>query len=222
MVVGMADCQISRPPDQVLVTYALGSCIAVAMHDPVARVGGMLHFMLPESSISTGQGRRESVHVRRYGHPAAVPPRLRMRAPRNAGWWCGPPAALRSWTTTECSISASGIIWPCARSCGRPGVLVQGEEVGGNPVADGAAGSRQRPVLARGPGTAERELAPAQSAERRKRMAYRVLIVDDSPAMRAFIRRIIELSGLEDAEFLEAADGREALNLLREQWVDVC
>ncbi|MGC9947835.1 MAG: response regulator [Bryobacteraceae bacterium] len=52
-------------------------------------------------------------------------------------------------------------------------------------------------------------------------MAFRVLIVDDSPVMRAFIRRIIVLSGIEGAEFLEAADGREALNLLRSQWVDV-
>ena len=52
-------------------------------------------------------------------------------------------------------------------------------------------------------------------------MAFRVLIVDDSPVMRAFIRRIIVLSGLEGAEFLEASDGREALNVLRAQWVDV-
>jgi two-component system chemotaxis response regulator CheY len=52
-------------------------------------------------------------------------------------------------------------------------------------------------------------------------VAFRVLIVDDSPVMRAFIRRIIALSGMEDADFLEASDGREALTLLREQWVDV-
>jgi len=52
-------------------------------------------------------------------------------------------------------------------------------------------------------------------------VAFRVLIVDDSPVMRAFIRRIIVLSGMEGAEFLEASDGREALNLLHEQWVDV-
>jgi two-component system, chemotaxis family, chemotaxis protein CheY len=52
-------------------------------------------------------------------------------------------------------------------------------------------------------------------------VAFRVLIVDDSPVMRAFIRRIIVLSGMEGAEFLEAADGRQALDLLRAQWVDV-
>ncbi|MGA2740384.1 MAG: response regulator [Bryobacteraceae bacterium] len=52
-------------------------------------------------------------------------------------------------------------------------------------------------------------------------MSFRVLIVDDSPVMRAFIRRIIVLSGMEGAEFLEASDGAEALDLLHAQWVDV-
>jgi chemotaxis protein CheD len=51
VVVGVADCQISQDHDAMLVTYALGSCIAVAIHDSAAGVGGLLHFMLPESSI---------------------------------------------------------------------------------------------------------------------------------------------------------------------------
>jgi chemotaxis protein CheD len=51
VVVGVADCQISKDSDSTLVTYALGSCIAIAIHDAVAGVGGLLHFMLPESSI---------------------------------------------------------------------------------------------------------------------------------------------------------------------------
>ncbi|MBL8223671.1 MAG: chemotaxis protein CheD, partial [Bryobacterales bacterium] len=33
-------------------TYALGSCIGLMVYDPVVRIGGLLHFMLPESSIS--------------------------------------------------------------------------------------------------------------------------------------------------------------------------
>jgi len=52
-------------------------------------------------------------------------------------------------------------------------------------------------------------------------VAFRILIVDDSPVMRAFIRRIMLVSGIEAAEFLEASDGREALGMLRQQWVDV-
>lgn len=50
-VVGVADLAVSNVPDEVLITYSLGSCIAVIIFDPRARVGGMLHYMLPESSL---------------------------------------------------------------------------------------------------------------------------------------------------------------------------
>ncbi|HTS77500.1 MAG TPA: chemotaxis protein CheD [Bryobacteraceae bacterium] len=57
-VVGISDCKVSRDPGDVLLTYALGSCIAVAVHDPVARVGGLLHYLLPEASIEPVKGAR--------------------------------------------------------------------------------------------------------------------------------------------------------------------
>lgn len=53
VVVGVADGSVSQDPDSMLVTYALGSCIAVMLHDPVAGVSGMVHYMLPESSLSS-------------------------------------------------------------------------------------------------------------------------------------------------------------------------
>jgi chemotaxis protein CheD len=52
VVVGVADLAVSKDPGKVIVTYALGSCIGVTVYDPVAKVGGMLHFMLPESTVS--------------------------------------------------------------------------------------------------------------------------------------------------------------------------
>jgi two-component system chemotaxis response regulator CheY len=52
-------------------------------------------------------------------------------------------------------------------------------------------------------------------------MAYNVLIVDDSPAMRSFVRRVLELSGIPVGQCVEAGDGKEALEILRRQWVDV-
>lgn len=47
VVIGVADCHVTSDPSSVLVTYALGSCVGVSIYDPVARVGGLLHFMLP-------------------------------------------------------------------------------------------------------------------------------------------------------------------------------
>ncbi len=52
-VVDIADFQVSRDPRVTLVTYSLGSCIGVTIWDPKVCVGGMIHYMLPESSLST-------------------------------------------------------------------------------------------------------------------------------------------------------------------------
>jgi two-component system, chemotaxis family, chemotaxis protein CheY len=52
-------------------------------------------------------------------------------------------------------------------------------------------------------------------------MAFRVLIVDDSPAMRRFIARVLDVSGFPVSDIHEAADGRQALDVLEREWVDV-
>lgn len=51
-------------------------------------------------------------------------------------------------------------------------------------------------------------------------MSYRVLIADDSPAMRSFVRRVLELSGFELSACFEAGDGAEALTILHNESVD--
>lgn len=38
--------------DVVLVTFGLGSCVAVALHDPVARAGGLAHLLLPSPTLA--------------------------------------------------------------------------------------------------------------------------------------------------------------------------
>lgn len=58
IVIGMADCRLGMARGQVLATYALGSCIGLAVHDSHAEVGGLLHFMLPDSSIDPERARQ--------------------------------------------------------------------------------------------------------------------------------------------------------------------
>jgi chemotaxis protein CheD len=58
LVVGISDCKVSNDLDSVLVTYALGSCIAVALYDPASKVGGLLHYMLPESALDARKARQ--------------------------------------------------------------------------------------------------------------------------------------------------------------------
>jgi len=52
-------------------------------------------------------------------------------------------------------------------------------------------------------------------------MAFNILIVDDSPAMRRVVRRIVEIAGVDVGNYLEAGNGIEALALLHSDWVDL-
>jgi chemotaxis protein CheD len=70
IVVGVSDMKVSKDPESVLVTYSLGSCIGVAIWDRVARVGGMLHYMLPESSLDTEKARANPFMFADTGIPA--------------------------------------------------------------------------------------------------------------------------------------------------------
>jgi chemotaxis protein CheD len=58
LIVGVADMKVSNNINDVLVTYSLGSCIGLAIYDPVAQVGGMLHYMLPESKLDEVKARK--------------------------------------------------------------------------------------------------------------------------------------------------------------------
>jgi chemotaxis protein CheD len=57
IVVAISDARVSASAEDVLMTYSLGSCIAVALYDPAARVGGMLHFQLPTASADPERGK---------------------------------------------------------------------------------------------------------------------------------------------------------------------
>lgn len=56
------DCYVTGQPDEMLVTI-LGSCVSACIRDPIARVGGMNHFLLP----GTGNKEVESGAAARYG-----------------------------------------------------------------------------------------------------------------------------------------------------------
>jgi two-component system chemotaxis response regulator CheY len=52
-------------------------------------------------------------------------------------------------------------------------------------------------------------------------MAYNILIVDDSFPMRAVIKKVIKASGFNIGELFEAGNGKQALQILNEQWLDL-
>jgi chemotaxis protein CheD len=158
VIVGIADCAISADPDAVLVTYALGSCIAVAIHDPVARVAGLLHFMLPESAID-GEKARERPYmfadtgiarlIERVCEQGAQKRRMRVRI-------AGGAQVMDDRGIFDIGrrnyLAARKMLW-------KAGVLIDAESVGGTnsrtvrlEVASGA-------LWVRGPEGSERELS---------------------------------------------------------------
>ena len=51
--VGMADLKICKAPDAIT-TLGLGSCVGIAIRDPMTKVGGLAHIMLPDSTAIQG------------------------------------------------------------------------------------------------------------------------------------------------------------------------
>jgi chemotaxis protein CheD len=49
IVVGISDYKFAKGPE-VIVTYALGSCVGVCLYDKVTKIGGLSHIMLPDST----------------------------------------------------------------------------------------------------------------------------------------------------------------------------
>jgi chemotaxis protein CheD len=130
MVVGVADCCISDDINDVLLTYALGSCIAVAIHDPVAKVGGLLHFMLPESSSDALQCGKNpymfadsgiSLLFRAAYQKGAEKRRLRVRVA--GGAQVMDPNGIFNIGKRNC-VAMRKVFW-------KAGVMVHGEETGG-------------------------------------------------------------------------------------------
>lgn len=51
--VGISDLNVAHAPD-VLLTYALGSCVGICLYDRTKKVGGLSHIMLPDSTAGHG------------------------------------------------------------------------------------------------------------------------------------------------------------------------
>jgi len=57
-IIGVSDMKVSNKQDDTLITYSLGSCIGLVIYDPAVKVGGLLHYMLPESKIDRNKAEK--------------------------------------------------------------------------------------------------------------------------------------------------------------------
>lgn len=58
VTVGISEMAVSADPGESLITYSLGSCVGVTLYDPAAKVGGLIHSMLPLSKIDPDKANR--------------------------------------------------------------------------------------------------------------------------------------------------------------------
>ena len=63
--VGMADLKLCKAPDAIT-TLGLGSCVGIAIRDPISKVGGLAHIMLPDSTQFSG-----AVNIPKYADTGA-------------------------------------------------------------------------------------------------------------------------------------------------------
>lgn len=59
IIVSVSDARISKDTETTLVTYSLGSCIAVTLYDPAGKIGGMIHYQLPDSKMDEERAGRD-------------------------------------------------------------------------------------------------------------------------------------------------------------------
>ena len=83
LIVGVADMKVSKNPEDILVTYSLGSCIGLAVYDPVANVGGLLHYMLPESSLDGNKAQKNPYMFGDTGIPLLFKTAYQLGAKKN-------------------------------------------------------------------------------------------------------------------------------------------
>jgi chemotaxis protein CheD len=130
IVVGVADCKLTNDPSDVLITYALGSCIAVSIYDPVARVGALLHFMLPEAPTAASRAGKSPFMFADTGIPLMFreayelgAQKRRMRVRVAGGAQIMDENGVFNIGQRNC-LAMRKIFW-------KAGVLVQAEELGG-------------------------------------------------------------------------------------------
>lgn len=132
IVVPVGGMRLSARGSDRLVTYALGSCLGIAVHDPVAGIGGLLHVMLPESRIDPAKASVNPFMFVDVGVPLLFHECYRhgARKERLAVTIAGGAATGVHATDDHFQIGRRNLLM-LRRLFWRNGVLVRAEDVGG-------------------------------------------------------------------------------------------
>jgi len=124
--------KVSACGDDIIVTHALGSCLGISVHDPSAGVGGLLHVMMPQSSINPDKARENPCMFMDTGVPAffqalyavgAQKPRMVVKVAGGANTQAGREDHFAIGKRNY--IMLKKLFW-------KNGILISAEDVGGN------------------------------------------------------------------------------------------
>jgi chemotaxis protein CheD len=129
----MGDMKVLKSQSDLLVTYSLGSCIAVMASDRSSAVGGLLHFMLPESQLDADKAAKRPCMFADTGIAALLGELERCGASRHrlSIRLAGGAQVLdqsRFFNIGERNYTAARrLLW-------KQGLMIEGEDVGGTHV----------------------------------------------------------------------------------------
>jgi chemotaxis protein CheD len=129
-VVGISDCVVSGTQGDVLVTHSLGSCVAVAIHDPIVRVGGLLHFLLPTSTLDPRRAAAEPFVYADTGIPELFHRAYLLSAEKKRMRVCVAGGAQVTNGAGAFNIGKRNLL-ACRKILWGAGVTIDGEESGG-------------------------------------------------------------------------------------------
>lgn len=130
LVVGVGDGKVTKSREDVLTTFALGSCVAVIAHDATAGVGGLLHVMLPSSDLDAAKAAARPCMFADSGMRELLAGIRKLGADlrRTSVWLAGGAQVL----ATSDSLAIGKRNYQAVRKMlWKEGLLVKAEEVGG-------------------------------------------------------------------------------------------
>jgi chemotaxis protein CheD len=131
LIVNVSDAKASSEPGDSIITYSLGSCIGVSLYDAAAKVGGMLHFQLPESVMDPAKAAGNPFMFADSGMNAvfnmmlslgAIKKRIRVKLAGGAAMAIGPKGFDIGKRN---HLAIRKILW-------QNGIFIEGEDVGGD------------------------------------------------------------------------------------------
>lgn len=130
-VVGIAEMKVSNRGEDTLITYALGSCIGVSIYDPVVRVGGLLHAMLPLSEVSPEKAAVKPWMFVDTGIPLLFRESYKYGARKERIWVTVSGGARLRDSQSDCFEIGKRNILTLRKMLWRNGILLKAEDIGG-------------------------------------------------------------------------------------------